>query len=189
MTDEKAPWIVDMEMSRETDFTEILEKSLAKVVGFMAIRMRVEDAYELPAAVEAVTKKSETFTAFKALVEEAAGLRIKYALPGPQRLTVKKADGSFSVKSHIGGEQFILRDVYQGKTKGWIGVFIPVEASGYHSMEMPLVDACKTFGRPFSAAIAALALSVPVEKTEVAAGTPDKLDEQRTKDYGDFGSW
>lgn len=65
----------------------------------------------------------------------APGVR-KFMLGEPMQLTVKFADGRFSKKPHIGGEEFRCVDVYQGKKKSYIYVFKCVDATEYSTMEM-----------------------------------------------------
>lgn len=58
-----------------------------------------------------------------------------FSLSGPQQLSVKRKGGYYS-ESHIGGEDFVLSDVYIGKRRALIYVFKPVGAASYEQMEM-----------------------------------------------------
>lgn len=61
--------------------------------------------------------------------------KLKVTLSAPRTLTVKQSDGGFKRRAHIGGEEFALTGVYQGK-KDLIYTFSPVAAETYVSMEM-----------------------------------------------------
>lgn len=57
-------------------------------------------------------------------------------LTEPLSLTVKKRDGSYSKRPHVGGEEFCPVKAYAGKRGKLIYVFKPLAAADYLEMEM-----------------------------------------------------
>jgi hypothetical protein len=70
----------------------------------------------------------------------------RFMLAEPLTLTVKKKDGSYSKRPHVGGEEFKVARCYVGKRAGLIYVFKPVDVADYVEMEMPESQAKTSLG-------------------------------------------
>lgn len=97
---------------------------------------------------EAMKKEVELSEADAALDELAANLTSAlgaksetFMLNTPLSLTVKKADGRFSKRPHVGGEDFAFERAYRGKRGKLIFAFKPVMVSEYVEMEMDTSNA------------------------------------------------
>ena len=118
-----------------------------------------------------------------------------FALMAPETLTVKKRDGAFAKKAHIGGEDFSVQSVYMGKRGTPIYIFKPRSVAEYETMEMGEKQAFKSM-RDFEAYVTQIvgndALRLKKEAAEQAslAAERDKLA-NRQEVYGElgFGSW
>ena len=64
-----------------------------------------------------------------------------YMLTEASQLTVKTPDKGYQKASHVGGEEFKVIRGYHGKRDGAILVFVPVSASNYTEMELPVSKA------------------------------------------------
>lgn len=66
----------------------------------------------------------------------ASSTQTRLMLNEPHQLTVKKANGQYSKKAHIGGEEFIPLRAYLGKRGQIIYVFRPADAADYAELEV-----------------------------------------------------
>lgn len=113
----------------------------------------------------------------------------------PLSLTVKKRDGQYSKRPHVGGENFRPESVYAGKRGKMIYVFKPQDVADYVTMEMDENMAKKSLS-DFGDYIARVAgpefARSKKEAMEAAsmAAEREKLSE-RIDQYADlgFGSW
>jgi hypothetical protein len=71
-----------------------------------------------------------------AITELLANSGETFMLASPETLTVKKANGGYSKKAHIGSEDFKPLGAYMGKRGKLIFVFKPVMVADYVEMEM-----------------------------------------------------
>lgn len=69
-----------------------------------------------------------------------------FMLGQPAQLTVKKKDGSYAKRPHIGGEHFISLGAYIGKRHSLVFTFAPQDVADYAVVEMSEADANKLFG-------------------------------------------
>jgi hypothetical protein len=119
----------------------------------------------------------------------------RFMLAEPLALTVKKKDGSYSKRPHVGGEEFKVVRCYVGKRAGLIYVFKPVDVADYVEMEMSESQA-KTSLNDFAAFIGKVGGS-EFDRLKRDVMQKASLDAEREKmadrhdvyaDLG-FGSW
>jgi hypothetical protein len=118
-----------------------------------------------------------------------------FMLGEPMSLTVKKSDGSYSKRPHIGGEDFRLVRCYVLKREKLIYVFRAIEAIDYLEMEMDEGQAKRalagfdTYIKEIGGADFELLKKSAMKKLATEAEKIKNADkEERYAELG-FGSW
>lgn len=105
------------------------DKSQLKERGLEEFNMEKDKAPDNP--LSALLKEEiDTITQALRATEET------FMLMAPEALTVKRSNGVYSKKAHIGSEDFKPDSVYMGKRGKLIFVFRPVMVADYTEMEM-----------------------------------------------------
>lgn len=115
---------------------------LLKTPGYTTDQSRLKERGLEEFKMEGKTKP-ETDPLLEAMAEEIKAINVELAKTGetfmlasPETLTVKRVNGAFSKKAHIGSEDFRPVRVYLGKRGKLIYVFTPVMVADYVEMEM-----------------------------------------------------
>lgn len=118
-----------------------------------------------------------------------------FMLGEPMHLTIKKRDGTYSKRPHIGGEEFVPVRVYAGKRGTLIYAFRPVDAADYVEMEMGEAQAFEHFTglKKHMEVLIERGLSDSVKEAKKAAAdkeeqrkTADNFDKYASLGYGSF---
>lgn len=118
----------------------------------------------------------------------------RFMLAEPLTLTVKKKDGSYSKRPHVGGEEFKVVRCYVSKRSRLIYVFKPVDVADYVEMEMPESQA-KASLNDFAAFIGTGGSELDRLKRDVMQKASLDAEREKMADrhdvYADlgFGSW
>lgn len=125
-------------------------------------------------------------------VRQAAG-EAAFMLGEPAQLTVKRRDGGYAKKSHIGSEEFKFANAYMGKKGQIIFVFKPKGVADYEFAELNENDA-KRMLMGFKDILNVATQSGPLrdineaKKAAVLAAEREALA-VRASSYDGFGSW
>lgn len=106
------------------------DKSALKDRGLQEFKMEQETKAKED-ALEALLKDE-----LEAIVTALQATEETFMLASPESLTVKRPNGTYSKKAHIGSEDFKPQGVYLGKRGKLIFVFKPVMVADYTEMEM-----------------------------------------------------
>lgn len=114
-----------------------------------------------------------------------------FTLKAPSSLTVKDG-GGFKKRPHIGGEEFLLSDVYEGKKEA-VFVFKPVAVEKYETMEMTETQANARLNGFTKAYAKLLSGGLDEARKEHAKKQADEKERTKLADrfdrYEDFGSF
>lgn len=174
---------------------------LLKTPGYTTDKSQLKERGLEEFKMEQVKKPEETNALAEALQDEIAAINAKLAvitetfmLASPETLTIKKANGTYSKKAHIGSEDFRPTSVYMGKRGKLIFVFKPVMVADYVEAEldetqakeklMGFKDWCKENLAEIQDSIAAMRTETALEHERAAMA--ERADQY--KDLG-YGSW
>lgn len=96
-----------------------------------------EDKNRAVVEAESLDKVAERISELiEKIVDPAKPRSAVFMLTEQMVLTVKKPDGNYSKRAHIGGEEFIPLKAYAGKRGKLIYIFRPAYVAEYMAMEM-----------------------------------------------------
>ena len=162
-------------------------KSALKEKGLQEFKMKEEIKDRDPMAVLLEAE-------LEALNAQLAGCTETFMLASPESLTVKRPNGTYAKKAHIGSEDFKPISAYIGKRGKLIFVFKPVMVSDYVEMEadehqakeklMGFKDWCREHIAAVNDKIAETRAEQAVEKEKAAMA-------KKSEDYAHlgFGEW
>lgn len=165
-----------------TDKSQLKERALEE------FKMETKKPEEKDPLAEALQDELEAINAKLATTSET------FMLASPETLTIKKVNGTYSKKAHIGSEDFRPVSVYMGKRGKLIFVFKPVMVADYAEAELDEIQAkeklmgfkdwCKENLAEIQASIADMRAETALEHERAAMA--EKAEQY--KDIG-FGSW
>ncbi|MBC7666840.1 MAG: hypothetical protein H7276_24140 [Caulobacter sp.] len=153
---------------------------------------------EAPAPEPAVSEADQQIMdVINTVVSEsfAKGTSAKFSLTAPDTLTVKKRDGTFAKKPHIGGEEFVCTGVYMGKRGKMIFQFQPTAAADYAQLELTEKQAQDLMGDFEAYAAQIIGRDLQLAKREAAEQSSLEAERAKLSDPSDvysdlgFGSW
>lgn len=164
------------------------DKSALKERGLEEFKMQednIKDRDPLAVLVEAE---------IEAINEKIASCGESFMLMSPETLTVKKPNGTYSKKAHIGSEDFKPLSAYMGKRGKLIFVFKPIMVADYLEMEMDENSAKEKlmgFKDWCRENIAAVSTTIAETRAEQALEKEKEAMAKRSEEYAHlgFGEW